>query len=257
MTEEDEGSWIPFSGGFQDDLEKVDDEKKPGREQCQECERPARVCWCSFLPTPPLKIRSRVVIFQHPNEVKRGIRTALMAARGIADDRCQIIQGRKFPGQNSELKTLMENPNSVVLYPGKDATPVPDLDPNRSPWTFIVLDGTWDEARKLFARNPLLQKMPRVSLDLKDKKSAYVVRTQPADFCLSTLETVAETLSIVESDPGLVEALVRPLHAMCNIQIQHGAVNHDSKEIKEQNSNFVKKSNFKKKKNLVCSKEDQ
>ena len=49
-----------------------------GRSICERCGRPARVCWCPFLPRPPLEIRrSEVVILQHPNEAKRGIREAV------------------------------------------------------------------------------------------------------------------------------------------------------------------------------------
>ena len=49
-----------------------------GRRVCELCCRPARVCWCSFVPRPPLEIsRCEVVILQHPNEAKRGIREVL------------------------------------------------------------------------------------------------------------------------------------------------------------------------------------
>ena len=44
----------------------------------------------------------------------------------------------------------------------------------------VILDGTWDEAKKLFAWNPVVQKIPQVKLCLASK-SEYVVRTQPAD----------------------------------------------------------------------------
>ena len=88
------------------------------------------------------------------------------------------------------------------------------------------------------------------------RRSRYVVRTQPADACLSTLESVAEALAAVEEGwsaaegggGGQVDALCAPLDAMCNAQIRHGAVGHDSKQFREQNSAFVKKSNFKRKK---------
>ena len=118
-----------------------------------------------------------------------------------------------------------------------------------SPLTFVALDGTWDEARRLFDRNPALRALKRAALgpDPDNRKSAYVVRTQPADFCLSTVESVARTLALAEGRPDVEERLVAPLHAMCNFQVNHGAVGHDSKEFKAQNSQFVKRNNFKKK----------
>ena len=87
---------------------------------------------------------------------------------------------------------------------------------------FIVLDGTWDEARKLLARNPSLQRLKKASLSpgQRDQRSRYVVRTQPADACLSTVESVAEALAAVEEgwSGEQVDALCAPLDAMCNIQ---------------------------------------
>ena len=43
------------------------------------------------------------------------------------------------------------------------------------------------------------------------------------------------------------EALLRPLHFMCHAQIHHGAVKHDSKEVKAaENEGYVtRKSQFK------------
>ena len=54
----------------------------------------------------------------------------------------------------------------------------------------------------------------------RGRRSRYVVRTQPADACLSTVESVAEALAAVEEgwSGEQVDALCAPLDAMCNIQ---------------------------------------
>ena len=52
-----------------------------------------------------------------------------------------------------------------------------------------------------------------------------MVRTQPADACLSTLESVAEALAAVEegwAGGQQVDALCAPLDAMCNMQGREG-----------------------------------
>ena len=71
-----------------------DGEGEAARSVCADCERPSRVCWCPFLASPRVEVRSRVIILQHPKEEKRGVRTALMAVRGIAGERCTVRRRR-------------------------------------------------------------------------------------------------------------------------------------------------------------------
>uniref|UniRef100_A0A665TE27 tRNA-uridine aminocarboxypropyltransferase n=1 Tax=Echeneis naucrates TaxID=173247 RepID=A0A665TE27_ECHNA len=60
--------------------------------------------------------------------------------------------------------------------------------------------------------------------------SQYVIRTQPSNICLSTLECAAVALSILEQNDDIQEVLLRPLKALCSFQLQHGAQIHHSKE---------------------------
>uniref|UniRef100_A0A8D0XNR0 tRNA-uridine aminocarboxypropyltransferase n=2 Tax=Sus scrofa TaxID=9823 RepID=A0A8D0XNR0_PIG len=60
--------------------------------------------------------------------------------------------------------------------------------------------------------------------------SQYVIRTQPTNRCLSTLECAAVALSILEKNNCIQETLLRPLQALCSFQLQHGAQIRLSKE---------------------------
>lgn len=58
--------------------------------------------------------------------------------------------------------------------------------------------------------------------------SEYVIRTQPTEGCLSTLETGAFALSILEGDLELKNKMLGPLHYLCrqdfyscNIRLHH------------------------------------
>merc|ERR1712083_986375 len=82
-----------------EDLAVLDEELVSEAEQrsiCKNCERPERVCWCQYLPNPPLKlVRSKIIILQHPNERKKAIRTAKMLEQGINSEDCIVFVRRK------------------------------------------------------------------------------------------------------------------------------------------------------------------
>lgn len=61
---------------------------------------------------------------------------------------------------------------------------------------------------------------------MKNGVSEYVIRSQPTEGCLSTLETAAEALSVVEGQTVYKEVLLEPLKALCNFQLDHGAITH-------------------------------
>lgn len=61
-------------------------------------------------------------------------------------------------------------------------------------------------------------------------ESEYIIRTQPNEGCLSTVEAVAEALGILEGRHRLKHELLQPLQALCRFQIWHGAVPHQSKK---------------------------
>uniref|UniRef100_A0A8D2CWK3 tRNA-uridine aminocarboxypropyltransferase n=1 Tax=Sciurus vulgaris TaxID=55149 RepID=A0A8D2CWK3_SCIVU len=70
--------------------------------------------------------------------------------------------------------------------------------------------------------------------------SQYVIRMQPTNTCLSTLECAAVALSILEKNSHIQETLLRPLQALCSFQLQHGAQIRLSKEYLLKNGLYPK-----------------
>lgn len=64
---------------------------------------------------------------------------------------------------------------------------------------FILIDGTWHEARKIHQRSPYLQKVRRVGLT-PSAKSRYSLRKNQKEACLCTAECVIEILRAVGDD---------------------------------------------------------
>jgi len=181
---------------------------------CQRCRRPTVVCYCAYIPTLPT--RTKIVLLQHPRERRMGIGTAHMAHLALPNS---ILRVAYDFARDPVVHAILTEPSSslvAVLFPGPEARDVATLPPEQ-PLTLIVIDGTWSQARSLLRSNPALAALPRVAFAPR-KPSDYRIRRQPADLCVSTIEALAEVLSIVEPAGLSFERLLDPFHAMVKRQ---------------------------------------
>lgn len=204
--------------------------------------RPNVVCWCSALPNPRLNPETKIVILQHPAEEKRCLRTAPMLTLGIVKEKCKLFKGKRFPAiqhRDTDLEQILQDPKTLLMYPSNDAIPLEELDPTEGPFTIVLIDGTWSQAKSMYASSLLLKNMKQVKLTTCGS-SKYVIRTQPTETCLSTLETAARTLAVLEGDPKIHDKLVKTLEVLCQFQLDNGAVEHQSKEYLITNKKYPK-----------------
>ncbi|XP_013919516.1 PREDICTED: DTW domain-containing protein 2, partial [Thamnophis sirtalis] len=201
------------------------------RPECGRCGRPQKVCLCPFLPVHPLKVSTCLYIIQHPAEESRVLRTVPLLTACLPEDKCKVLIGRRFcEDRYPELASMCKSSNTLILYPGAGATNLEEMDlSSTNSYAIIIIDGTWSQAKDIFSKNPLFQIPKQVQLKTSFS-SQYIIRTQPTNACLSTLECAAIALAIVEKNDAIKETVLRPLQALCAFQIQHGAQVHHSKE---------------------------
>lgn len=135
-----------------------------------------------------------------------------------------------MPRHSANLERILTDPKSLLLFPSKDAIPLERIDANDGPYTLVLLDGTWPQAKAIYVCSELLHRMRQVKL-VSTGHSNYIIRTQPTEGCLSTLETAAKALAVLERNERLEQELIRPLHTLCQFQLDNGAVTHHSKEM--------------------------
>ncbi len=139
------------------------------------------------------------------------IGTARMAHLSLPGSQLRV--GIDFSG-DKVVNALLDAGDAYLLFPGDGASP-PEALPRDRPVTLVVVDGTWWQAQKLVKENPRLGALPRVALS-PTRLSEYLIRRQPADFCVSTIEALAETLAVLEGRS--FEALRVPFRAMVATQ---------------------------------------
>ncbi|XP_008286807.1 cardiomyopathy-associated protein 5 [Stegastes partitus] len=204
------------------------------RPTCLRCRRPQKVCLCPFLPPQPLEVSTCLYVVQHPAEESRVLRTVPLLAACLPQGKCNVIVGRRFNEEkHPELAAVCHDSRTLILYPGPKSQNLEDLVQYQEVGTVkhnvIIIDGTWSQAKNMFLKNSLFHLPKQVQLN-RTLSSQYVIRTQPSNICLSTLECAAVALSILERNDEIQEVLLRPLKALCSFQLQHGAQIHHSKE---------------------------
>jgi DTW domain-containing protein len=121
--------------------------------------------------------------------------------------------------QNSDLQVVFHRagrgllhpvevpPGTGIVYPHPDGLDLCALSERERPPHLVLIDGTWSQAHRLYHDNPWLQRLPHYSIR-PAAKSRYLVRREPHEHCLSTLEAATEALRCVEPDlPGLDDLL--------------------------------------------------
>lgn len=224
------------------------DEIKPShmkRQKCMRCKRPSSVCICMYFPSTHLEIKTTIHILQHPREHNlRQLTTVPLLLECIPKDRCFVYCGKRFPEyKHSKLWEICTRANTICLYPSSDALDICDfishsvvrtgvstsdisLDNNIH---MVVLDGTWNQAKQMYFNNKFLHHLTKIRLT-GEWKSHYVIRTQPSNESLSTLEAIAIAIGQLEGKQDLINIVRRPLKALCDFQLKHGAVRHHTKE---------------------------
>ena len=112
---------------------------------------------------------------------------------------------RVFSGETPEafreagFDPLKDQRHSALLFPGPDSEELETAD-TRDIRHWILLDGTWRKAARIFHQNPALASLPRFHF-ANPPASVYAIRKAPADGHLATAEAAAYLLNRVE--PGL------------------------------------------------------
>ena len=198
------------------------------------CGRPATLCVCPAAPVVDNKVA--VLILQHPQEQDRVLGTARMLERCLGTARVTVGLSWRNLGHATHAGTEQAAPDSRqwgVLYLGSGR--LGDRPPGSPPLValdrkgealadqasglaglegIVALDGNWAQAKALWWRNAWMLKCRRLVL-APPRPSLYGnLRREARADALSTLESVALALSVLERDATIRERLLVPFHEL-------------------------------------------
>jgi DTW domain-containing protein YfiP len=144
----------------------------------------------------------------------------------------QIIPGVSFDG-NAAVRSLIDDPQNypVLLYPGGDAMSIRGGSfaasaPRDRRLVVFLIDATWHCSRKIVRESPSLMRLPRLRIE-PDAPSRFIIKRQPAPWCLSTIEATHELLLALDAG-GLeiypdAHRLLDAFNAMQDFQVRQTA----------------------------------
>jgi DTW domain-containing protein len=174
-----------------------------------------------------METRTRIVLLMHPKEFRhQKCTTGRLTCLNLSNS--EIIQGIGFDN-DARFRSLIDDPLNypVLLYPGEGAMSVEDG--NFLPSTLgarrlvvLLIDATWHCSRKIVRESPSLLRLPRLAIQPLTP-SRFVIKHQPAAWCLSTIEATHELLLALEAGGLDVYAdktrLINAFNAMQNFQL--------------------------------------
>lgn len=172
------------------------------RERCEGCRLVPSHCLCALRPSVPT--RAGVCLLMADIEPLKPSNTGWLIADVVADT---VAFGWARTATDPALVALLSDPQwqAYVVFPGEYAGPgrvvhtvLPTVtagaETARRP-LFILLDGTWSEARKMFGRSACLDSLPILSLQ-PDQRSRYQLRRARRDYHFCTSEVAAMCLDL-------------------------------------------------------------
>ncbi len=142
----------------------------------------------------------KIILLTHKLELNKTTNTGLIAVKHASHVVKRILWQRTTP--NNYLLDLIDNNEALLLYPVRDLD-APGFNEHKSEDhrienfdNIVIIDGTWQQSRKIFNKSPYLKKMPMASFGATHS-SKYILRRNQIEGGLCTIECVIEVLKLV------------------------------------------------------------
>lgn len=156
---------------------------------CLGCSLAGYYCLCDVQPS--LVSRAQGSLLLHSRELTKFSNTGKLVRHCLGDFHCQTWQ------RKSDIDLSSDGSRQVVLVFPSDET-VQTVEPNDSQY-WLIIDATWQQAKKMLRQSPLLQSLPRVSIS-PSQQSRYRLRRNQTETGLATVEVMASLLAGIGED---------------------------------------------------------
>lgn len=154
-------------------------------------------CICDI--EPQLQSAADFILLTHPRECNKDTNTGVLMTRTLPSCRVEMWHRTQPP---QRLLDQLQNPHyqAWLVFPSDEqhlAQPLTLPTATDAKILLIILDATWQEARKMVRKSPWLSQLPRIAIT-PQQTSNYALRRnqQPGHLC--TCEVGIELLNLLQ-----------------------------------------------------------
>jgi DTW domain-containing protein YfiP len=148
----------------------------------------------------------KIFLLTHERELHRGTNTGALAIDGSNQIVERVLWERVNP--DKVLIRLIENNEAVLLYSKGKSSETESLAVIEEYENIIIIDGTWQESKKIFNQSAYLKNAPQFTLKT-DNDSLYKLRANQPKGGLCTIECIIEVLKIKGQNKIAFELLAK------------------------------------------------
>lgn len=194
------------------------------RDVCYACYRPCSTCMCRHIK--PIETKTRFIILMHPKEFRK-TKNGTGHFTNLSLSNAELHVGNDFT-YNEEINAILSNPSNAcyVVYPSDKSINLNTTSLNVGDKTNVLflIDATWPCSRSMLLKSPNLNALEKVSFT-HTKVSDFQFKTQPKDYCLSTIESTLCVLELLNTheDEKLsqknLDGFLEPFRKMVEYQV--------------------------------------
>jgi DTW domain-containing protein len=164
------------------------------KSHCPLCYQRREICICPILSK--VQTRTEFLILRHIYEAERPSNTGRLVALAMPNSRIIPCGGGTRIGLKPIDDEFLRTPGTWLLWP--DGTGAqPDISDILPPSRLVVIDATWQQARRLYNTLPVLRTLPKLALPAPIRCRERL-RDQYRSDGMSTIEAVAAAVTRLE-----------------------------------------------------------
>lgn len=167
-----------------------------GKKQCQVCGLIVGNCLCS----EKIDIQSNVEfwLLTHEEELKRTNNTGRLIEYAVGNTK--VFRWHRTEEPKALIKLIQSEAYHIyIIFSDDRASEKVRVKPYQitdKPTVFLIIDGTWKEARKILRKSPYLDKLPILTL-APTKSTSYNLRRNSEQHHLCTVEVAISLFELV------------------------------------------------------------